>query len=327
MTTPRGVTRFGMIGYGWMGDAIAGDFALAEGVELIALGARAPERARAWAAERGIPSVVSVGELLTRDDVDVVYIATPHHNHAELALAAIGAGKNVLVEKAFTTTLDEATTVVNTARDAGVFLMEAMWTRFNPAIRQIVDLLADRAIGEPRTVIASFGFPVPQGDHRLWDATRAGGSLLDQGVYPLTIAQLVFGQPETVAATGSRLGYDGRDSGVDTELAILLGYEGGQQAILATSIRTQLPLTAAIGGSAGLVEIAEAFWSDTSYAVRRPDRSRESHTAPKQGNGYVPMLRAVHEAVSKGWLEHPLSPHAETLSLMRTVDRVRAALG
>lgn len=327
MTTPRGVTHFGMIGHGWMGDAIAGDFALAEGVELVALGARDPDRARAWSAERGIPHTVSVDELLARDDVDVVYIATPHHNHAGLALAAIDAGKGVLVEKAFTTTLAEAATVVDAARTSGVFLMEAMWTRFNPAIRQIVELLAGGVIGDPRTVIASFGFPVPQGDHRLWDPARAGGSLLDQGVYPLTIAQLALGQPATVAATGSRLGYGGEDSGVDTELAVLLGYEGGQQAILATSIRTQLPLRAAIGGSEGLIEIAEAFWSDTTYAVRRPDGSRETRTAPKEGNGYVPMLQAVHEAMSHGWLEHPLSSHAETLALMRTVDRVRAALG
>jgi predicted dehydrogenase len=129
-----------------------------------------------------------------------------------------------------------------------------------------------------------------------------------------------------VAATGSQLGYDGRDTGVDSELGILLGYEGGQQAVLATSIRTQLPLTAAIGGDAGLIEIDEAFWSDTTYTVRGPDGFRETRTEAKEGNGYVPMLRAVHEAVSNGWLEHPLSPHSETLALMRTVDRVRAAL-
>ncbi|MGX5682767.1 Gfo/Idh/MocA family protein [Schumannella luteola] len=327
MSEHSGVTRFGMIGHGWMGNAIAPDFQECEGVELVALGARDAERARPWAEERGIPSTVPVDELLDRDDIDVVYIATPHHNHAELALRAIDAGKGVLVEKAFTTTLAEAEAVVDAARTAGVFLMEAMWTRFNPAIRVIQRLIAEGAVGTPRTVMASFGFPLPYGDHRLWDPARAGGSLLDQGVYPLTIAQLVLGEPDTVAATGSRLGYDGSDTGVDSELGMLLGYSGGQQAVLASSIRTQLPLSAAIGGDEGLIEIAEAFWSDTTYTLRKPDGFRETRTEAKEGNGYVPMLRAVHEAMSNGWLEHPLSSHADSLALMRTVDRVRAALG
>lgn len=319
--------RWGMLGAGWMGNAIAGDFVLCEGIELAALGSRTLESGRAFAAEHGIPLVLTVDELLRRDDIDVIYVATPNHNHAELALAAIEAGKHVLVEKPFTMTEAEAHTVFDAATRANVFAMEAMWSRFNPGIRAVQTLLASGAIGEPRTVQASFGFPLPPGDHRLWDPARGGGSLLDQGVYPLTIAQLVFGEPATVSATGSRLGYRGEDTGVDTEVGMLLGYPQGQQAVLATSIRAQLPLTASIGGSEGLIEIGEAFWSDTTYTIRRPGGERETHTEPQEGNGYVPMLRAVAEAIAAGWLEHPLNPHAETLTLMRTVDRVRAALG
>jgi predicted dehydrogenase len=327
MSQRRDLTRFGMIGAGWMGDMIAPDFAQCESVELVALGARDVSTATPWAAERGIHTVVSVDDLLARDDIDVVYIATTHESHTELALRVIEAGKGVLVEKAFTTTLAEAQQIVDAARAAGVFLMEAMWTRFNPGIRAVQRLIAEGAIGDPRTVIASFGFPLPRIDHRLWDPARAGGSLLDQGVYPLTIAQLVFSEPLTVAATGSRLAYGGEVTDVDSELGMLLGYEGGQQAVLATSIRTQLPLSASIGGDAGLIEIGEAFWSDTTYTLRTPDGSRETRTEPKEGNGYVPMLRAVHEALSNGWLEHPLCTLDDSLALMRTVDRVRAALG
>lgn len=327
MTTEQSaVTRFGMIGAGWMGNAIAGDFRLCEGVELVALGSRDLEAGRRFAREHDIASVVTTDELMTRDDIDVIYIATPHHNHHELALQAIAAGKGVLVEKAFTMTEAEAVELVDAATAAGVFLMEAMWMRFNPAIQAVQRLIADGAIGQPRTVLASFGFALPPGDHRLWDPQRGGGSLLDQGVYPLSLAQLLFGEPATVAATGSRLGYDGEDTGVDTELGMLLGYAGGQQAALATSIRSSLPLTASIGGSLGHIEIAEAFWSETTYTVRLLDGSRDIHTEPKEGNGYVPMLRAVHEAISHGWLEHPVSPLSESLVLMRTTDRVRAAI-
>lgn len=326
MSQRRDLTRFGMIGAGWMGDKIAPDFAQCESAELVALGARNAETATPWAEERGIHTVVSIDELLARDDIDVVYIATTHESHTELALRVIEAGKGVLVEKAFTTTLAEAQRIVDAARAAGVFLMEAMWTRFNPGIRAVQRLIAEGAIGDPRNVIASFGFPLPRIDHRLWDPARAGGSLLDQGVYPLTIAQLVFGEPLTVAATGSRLAYGGEATDVDSELGMLLGYEGGQQAVLATSIRTQLPLSASIGGDAGLIEIGEAFWSDTTYTLRTPDGSRETRTEPKEGNGYVPMLRAVDEALSNGWLEHPLCTLDDSLALMRTVERVRAAL-
>lgn len=315
-----------MIGAGWMGDAITPDFALCEGVELVALGSRDLAAGRAFAEPRGIPDVQPVAELLDRDDLDVIYIATPHHNHHELALAAIAAGKNVLVEKAFTVDAAQAREVATAAATAGVFLMEAMWMRFNPAVLAVLDLVRSGAIGEPRTVMASFGFALPYGDHRLWDPARAGGSLLDQGVYPLSLAQLVLGEPATVRSTGSTLGYDGADTGVDSELGMLLGYDSGAQAVLATSIRSMLPLSAAIGGAEGMIELAEAFWSGTTYTLRRQDGTRETVTLPKEGNGYVPMLRAVHEAVSAGWTEHPLNPVSATLALMDTVDRVRDGL-
>jgi len=319
-------TRFGMIGTGWIGEATAPDFALCESVELVAIGSRDLSHGRAFAGRWGIPDVVSIDDLLARDDLDVIYVGTPRHY--ELARAAIDTGHGVLVEKAFTETAAQARDLAAAASANNVFLMEAMWMSFNPAIRAIVELISSGVIGEPRTVLASFGFPVPAGvDHRLWDPARAGGSLLDQGTYVISLAHLILGMPTTVTATGSRLGYDGNDSGVDSELGMLLGYEGGQQAALASSIRSVLPLSASIGGAEGSIEIAEAFWSGTTYTVRRPDGSRETFTEPKEGNGYVPMLRAVHEAVSSGLLEHPLQTVAASVAVMETIDKVRAQVG
>lgn len=317
--------RVGMIGTGWMGRAIAPDFALTEGVELVAVGARDRERTTAFAAEFGIPRALTTEELLADDDVDLVYVATTHEGHFPLTRAALEQGKPVLVEKAFTLDAAEAQELIGLAHDRGLFLMEAMWMRFNPAIRRIQELVASGAIGEPRTVHASFGVPFPvQG--RLWDPLKAGGSLLDQGVYPMAFAQLVLGDPTTVVATGSRLGYDGTDAGVDTELGMLLGYAGGQQALLSSSIRALLPLTASIGGSEGRIEVEQAFWSTEGFSILRPDQTSEHVAIPKEGNGYVPMLRAVAEAVEAGWTEHPLSSHADTLSVMRTADAVAAQI-
>ncbi len=127
-------------------------------------------------------------------------------------------------------------------------------------------------------------------------------------MYPLSLAQLVFGEPATVAATGSSLGYDGEETGVDTELGMLLGYESGATAVLATAIRTMLPLSAAIGGSEGMIELAEAFWSDTTYTVRRPDGTRETTTLPKEGNGYVPMLRGCTKPSTRASPSSPGAP-------------------
>jgi predicted dehydrogenase len=316
--------RFGMIGAGWMANAITPDFALCESVDLVALAARNLDAAQEFALSRGIPTVQSVETMLHDPAIDVVYIATPHHNHFPLASAAIDAGKHVLVEKAFTTTAPEARRLVEAARSRGVFLMEAMWMRFNPSVLRVLELLRSGTIGQPRTLMASFGFPVPNAGGRLWDAERAGGSLLDQAVYPLALAQLVFGEPATISATGSTLGYDNIAAGVETELAAVLGYPGGEQAVLATSIRSMLPLSAHIGGSEGLIELTEAFWSDTTFVIRRPDGSREEVVTVREGAGYVPMLRAVARAIRAGETEHSLAPLDASIALMDSVDTIRS---
>lgn len=319
------VTRLGMIGIGWMGDAIAPDARRCAEVELVAVAARDADRTAAFAQRHGIPESTTVTGLLAHPDVDVVYVATTHESHLELALAALAAGKPVLVEKPLTVTAAEGEQLFAAARDAGLFAMEAMWMRFNPAVRRLSELLADGAIGSPRTAQASFGFPVPPGG-RLWDPARAGGSLLDQGVYPLTFADLVLGEPSSIAATGSGLGYDGAETGVDTELGMLLGYPGGQQAVLASSIRALLPLGASVGGELGRLELDPPFWGTAAVTLHRHDGSTQREEFPLDGNGYVPMLRAVDEAVRGGMLEHPLCDSATSLRLLRTMDTVRARL-
>lgn len=319
------VTRLGMIGIGWMGDAIAPDAAGCAETELVAVAARDPERTAEFARRHGIPDALSVDELLGHPGVDIVYVATTHESHLDLALAALAAGRPVLVEKPLTVDAAQGERLFAAARDAGLFAMEAMWMRFNPVVRRLTELLAAGAVGIPRTAQAGFGFPVPLGG-RLWDPARAGGSLLDQGIYPLTFADLVFGEPATIAATGSTLGYDGADSGVDTELAMLLGYPGGEQASLASSIRALLPLGASVGGELGRLELDAPFWGTAALTLHRPDGSSEREEIPLEGNGYVPMLRAVDEALRHGWTEHPLCDHATSLRLLRTMDAVRAAL-
>ena len=201
--------RVGIIGTGWMADMIVPDFRRVDAFDLVAVAGRDAGRTRAFTEERGIPVAETVDGLLGRDDLDLVYIATTHDSHAELARRALEHGIPVLLEKAFTMNAAEAEGLIELARDRGVFLMEAMWMRFNPAVRRVAELLAEGAIGEPRHLTASFGFSVTDAGHRLWDPEHGGGSALDQGVYPLALADLLFGGYDTLAATGSRLGPDG----------------------------------------------------------------------------------------------------------------------
>ena len=198
--------RWGIVGTGGISRTTVGDLHLTENVDLVAVASRTAAAAEAFATEHGVPRWHGSYEALFADDgVDVVYIGTPIGTHAEVARAALLAGKHVLLEKAFTTTGGEARELAALAAAQGRFLMEAMWMRFNPVIRRLLAEVADGVVGEVRTVQASFGFPPPPGAIH-WRQDLGGGALLDMGVYPLTFAQLLLGEPGSVEATGGQTG-------------------------------------------------------------------------------------------------------------------------
>jgi predicted dehydrogenase len=315
MTT--GSTRWALIGTGGMALNIIEDFHLTENVVLTTVVSRSPEKAAAFAAEWGIPSFVSDYEdALTSSEVDVVYIATPHPSHFDLAERAIAAGKHVLVEKPMTMTAADAEELGDLARGAGVFLMEAMWTRFNPVIRKAQELVAAGQIGIPRAAQATFGAAFPfDPDNRLWNPELGGGTVLDQGVYLLTWAHIFFGPPSSVTARGAVT-----EAGVDSEATILLGYANGEQVTLGSSMTAFLPMTASVGGPSGQIIVDAPFWASDGYTVA--SFSREHFDVPIEGRGYLPMLRAVSQAILDGMTEHPLCLVADTVAVLHTVDEV-----
>ncbi|HSK95804.1 MAG TPA: Gfo/Idh/MocA family oxidoreductase, partial [Euzebyales bacterium] len=211
--------RWGFIGPGRIAANVAADLHLVDGATMHAVASRSPDRARAFADAHGAAVAYgSYGELLADPDVDAVYIATPHRQHHAIALAAISAGKHLLVEKAFTCTLAGAREVVDAARAAGVLCLEAMWTRFQPAIVRARQLIAEDVIGDIRAVRADLGVrnrfdPVD----RLWARNLGGGALLDLGVYTVAFVQMVLGgSPEAIEVAGTLAG-----NGVDAEAAVL----------------------------------------------------------------------------------------------------------
>jgi predicted dehydrogenase len=315
------VPRWGIVGTGGISQTTVGDLHRTENLDLVAVASRTAEKAEAFAARYDVPRAYGDYDLLFADEaVDVVYIGTPIATHAELARRALLAGEHVLVEKAFTTTANEARSLATLAAEQRRFLMEAMWMRFNPAFQRMLDEVAGGAIGELRTVQASFGFPPPPG-WIIWRPELGGGALLDMGVYPLTLAHVLLGVPDAVEATGEL-----RDDGVDLTMSAFLRYADGRFATALASIRGLVGANATIGGTTALITY-ESFLSGGSFRVETPPAGQpRTVTVALEGNGYVPMFRAVSEAVADGLLEHPLRPLRDTIEVLETMDEIRRQL-
>ncbi len=207
----------------------------------------------------------SYEELAADPSVDIVYVATPQSSHERDTLMFLEAGKHVSCEKPFALNAAQGQRMVDTARDRGLFLMEAMWARFLPPYRRLVELLDDGVIGEPRLVEADFGYVMPRDPaHRLWDASRGGGGLLDLGVYPVQLASLVLGAPTRVAAAGFVGPY-----GVDEQVAAVLGHPSGALAVVKAAIATSLTCTARITGTLGTIELPAFMHCPGSLTIVR----------------------------------------------------------
>ncbi|NYJ08531.1 Gfo/Idh/MocA family protein [Petropleomorpha daqingensis] len=314
--------RWAIVGTGGISRTVVGDLHLAENVELVAVASRTAEAAEQFATAHEVPRWHGSYEALFADeDVDVVYIGTPIGTHLEVASAALLAGKHVLLEKAFATTADEARELAALAAERGRFLMEAMWMRFNPTIRRLLDEVRGGAIGEVRTVQASFGFPPPP-DAIHWRRDLGGGALLDMGVYPLTFAQLLLGEPSSIEATGEL-----REDGLDLTASVHLRYGDGRFASLLTSLRGFISPAGSVGGTDGLISVGPLFLAAESFTVVRPPSGEPRTVAEsREGRGYVPMFRAVGQAVADGLLEHPDRPLRDTIAVLEVVDEVRRQL-
>ncbi len=318
--------RWAVAGPGRIAAKVAADLALVEGTTLAAVGSRSPERARAFADEHGGPDTRAHGSyraLVDDPDVDVVYIATPHPQHAALAVACLEADKAVLVEKTFTATLAGAWRVVDTARTHQVFAMEAMWTRFQPAVVRLRELIAEGAIGEPRSVQADLGTVRDvDPDDRLFSLELGGGALLDLGVYVVSWAQMLLGAPDTVTAAGSRF-----PTGVDAEAALLLGWADGRSATLTTSLRNALPGQARVFGTAGWIDVLPRFHHPQTIVLHRADADPEEITVPQLGAGYAHELIEVTECLRAGRTESAVMPLADTLAVQQVLEEAAGQLG
>ncbi len=325
MNTPTGDTvRWGIAGPGRIADKVAADFSLVEHAELIAVGSRSADRAQGFADKHLIPHAhASYRALIEDDQVDAIYLATPHPQHHAIALAAIEAGKAVLVEKAFTATVTGAQQVIAAARERQVFAMEAMWTRFQPANRQVRSWIEDGAIGDIRTVQADLGVnPTFDPSDRLFAKDLGGGALLDLGVYVVSFAQWMLGEPERISTNGS-IG----STGVELDADLLLSYSGGRSALLTCSLHTPMPGAARILGGAGWIDVRPRFHHPTEVILHRHGAEPVAVTARPRGGGYSHELAEVTECVRAGRTESEVMPLDDTLAVQRILETAAGQLG
>lgn len=324
--------RWGILATGKIAHTFARDLALVPDTEITAVGSRRPEAARAFSDEHTRGSATAHGsyeELVADPAVDVVYVATPHALHLENARTAFEAGKHVLCEKPLTLTTADAEELFALARRHDRFVMEAMWMACHPVVRAVRERLHDGEFGTPRSLRAEIGFRVdaPPED-RMFDPALGGGALLDMGVYPLTFAHLMLGEAEALAAQAGLA-----PTGIDLDVAVAGRHPGGTLSALTASMTSWSSQTAAIATDQGRVELPFPFYAPryATFTPRTPDGTgapvRIEGAEPVIGQGYGNEIAHVNDCLRRGLRESPFVPHAQTLTLMRQLDSVRAQIG
>lgn len=318
------VIRWGILGTGQIARALA--FALQEvaGARLVAVASRGSAGAEKFGREFGVGRCHASYQALADDpEVDVVYIATPHVMHAENALMCLNGGKHVLCEKSFTMNRREAVEVVELARRKGLFLMEAMWSRFLPAIGEVRRIIASGEIGQVAQIQSDFGFaPAVGPEHRLFNRALGGGALLDIGIYPLSLSAFFLGPVESVQAI-AEIG----PTGVDEQTAFSLRHQGGGVSSCLCSIRAHSPTEMTISGALGHIRIHNRFFQAQTLTIETADGNARTVEFPHIGSGYAYEVVEVMRCLRAGLGESPLMPLAETLALMGILDTMRAQIG
>ncbi len=315
--------RWGILGTGNIARQFAKGLESLPDAELVAVGSRTQKSAQTFADTFGGRAHGSYEALAADPKVDIVYVGTPHTLHAENSLLCLEHGKAVLCEKPFTLNAGEAQRVVDTARAKGLFLMEAMWTRFFPLASALRDLVRGGRIGEVKLLHADFGFRGEVGpEHRLYDPALGGGALLDLGVYPVSLASFLLGTP-TAVSSQAHLGA----TGVDEQNALVLQHEGGALAVLSSTLRATTPQEALIMGTGGSVRLHAPWWQPQALTIRGEDGSEETLESPLPHSGYAYEAAEVGRCLQAGETESPLMPLDETLAIMHTLDTCRAAWG
>lgn len=325
--------RWGLLGAGniinrWIKGALQ-----VEDMEIIAIASRTPESALKMAEKWKIPKVMTYDEMLESSDIDVVYIPVPHTAHKELAIRAMNSGKHVLVEKPAAVNAGEFQEMIECAKKNDVFLMEAVWTRFFPMMQKILDLISSGEIGDVRLVESTFSFRVEGNDKtRITDPYRAGGGLLDVGVYNLHLAQMIYGKTPVHLSGFASIDTDDYHLQVDEQAAYIGQYDKGELFMMMSGMRTKTEHTARIYGTDGYI-IMPVFWKPTKIEIHRGDKFEimEMPVAQKvvgvEDEGYQYHIAHVNDCIRKGRKESQMMTWESTLNVLKQMDKLRDEWG
>ena len=311
--------RWGVLGTGAIAHTFARDLGYIDDGIIVAVGSRSATSAQEFGDEFSVPRSYGSYEDLARDDqVEAIYVATPHSHHFAHANLALEYGKAVLVEKAFTTTARDARDLVALARSRGLFLMEAMWTRYLPHIVALRQLVSDGALGDLVAVEADHGkWFAPDPTSRLFAPELGGSALLDLGVYPVSFASMLLGTPASVVAL-----VDPAFSGVDDRVSMLFGYASGAHAVLTCTSRARSATRACVTGTEARIEIDGDFYAPTSFTLIKRDGGRERFEFSSLGRGLQYQAQEVARCLREGRHESAIMPLDETVAIMETMEAV-----
>lgn len=320
--------RWGLIAPGGIAGKFADALTALPDHRLTRVAGRDFGRAQAFAARFGAQAVTDPAQMCAMDDVDIVYVASPHSAHAEQARLALAAGKPVLCEKSLTPDRASSQALCEDFRARGLFLMEAVWSRFQPGWRRVVDLLRAGAIGRVQRIHSSFCMRPAYDPHsRLFDPLLAGGALLDIGIYNLSLSQ--FAMQAAGQGGVTRFAIDGElaPTGVEQRVEGALFFDGGARAVFVCRLDGCSDNQMLIEGDAGWIRLHTGFWHAQQLSWQAAGGTRQDEAHPFLRNGMEYEAQACAEALRQGWLEHPLMPHADTLATLGLIDAMRAQLG
>ncbi len=319
--------RWGILGTGNIAHKFAADLQLVDDAELVAVGSRSQSAADEFGKQFSIKyKHGSYEELVKNENVDVIYIATPHNLHYENTLLCLQHDKAVLCEKPFAMNIRQSTEMINLARQRKVFLMEAMWTKFHPHFTKTQEMVKDGVLGEVKAVLVNFGFiPTEPVNKRLFEPEFGGGTVMDIGIYNAFIAMSVLGKPDQIDAVMTPA-----ITGVDEQCAVLFRYKNGAMAQLFSSFVTNLATEAEIYGTKGRVKLTGRFFEPSTtieYFKGKADSPQIIPVDKESGFGYQYEARHVNECLRKGLTESDILTFADTLVMMETLDKIRELAG
>jgi len=316
--------RWGILGAGRIADKFCTALSFVEGSEVYAVASRDIEKAKSYAARYHAAKVYdNYNDLVKDDDVDIIYIATPHIFHYEQTMLCLQHQKAVVCEKPMSLSYRHSSEMIAAAVKNKVFFMEGLWTACMPFMDKVKELIAGDAIGRPLYVNADFGFAaIPDMESRLYNKALGGGSVLDIGIYPISLATIILGEPAEIKSITKQA-----PTGVDEYANIIMQYANGETAHLLSAINFNTPVEASIIGTKGRIQVKNPWFKATDFSLQTEEGIPQDFSIPHLSNGFEHEIKEVMYCLDNHLLQSNKVPHSLTLSISKIMDEVLQQAG